>query len=102
MKFIQGFGEYRLTLHQLLIHQIIFVETRVLTGDIFPVLSGMAVGISLHAATSFEMNILLSATSVMLVSLPKSLSGSLGLLFVCRCKKYVGNSEGISSRRSKT
>lgn len=48
MKFIRGFDEYRLTLHQLLIYQIIFVETRVLTDDIFPVLSGMAVSISLY------------------------------------------------------
>lgn len=48
------------------------------------------------------MNILLSAISVLLVSLPKCLSGGLGLLFVCHCKMYVDNFEGISSRRSRT
>lgn len=48
MKFIQGFDGYRLTLNQLLIYQIIFVETRVLADDIFPVLSRMAVGIFLY------------------------------------------------------
>lgn len=48
VKFIQGFDEYRLTLHQLRIYQIIFVETRVLTDDIFLLLSVMAVGISLY------------------------------------------------------
>lgn len=48
MKFIQGFDEYRLTLQQLLMYQIIFVETRVLTDDILPALSRMAVDISLY------------------------------------------------------